>query len=224
MKCHDEVVALLLQYGASPILLTKDGRTALHLAVSVSAEELQQGKVTLAALESVVEQLLSVAPSLASMHSQNGRLPIHMAAQAGHATVVRKLLAYAPDTVTVRDHGGVDPFLAACIGGHISIARELLKYPAVSANSADKTGRNALHLAAMIGHIEILDEALQVWHLPLDQPDHWDGWTPFHYAAKEGRTVVIQHMLTFATVSGMDIVKILDIRDRHQRTASDVGK
>ncbi|KAI8051199.1 ankyrin repeat-containing domain protein [Syncephalis plumigaleata] len=102
---------LLLEHGADPHLTIRDGRTVLHLAATTD--------------ESMSLHLVRVVPSLITCASSNGRLPVHMAAQAGYQQALDAMLAVAPDTLEYRDHAGTTPWLAAVIGGHTELVTHL---------------------------------------------------------------------------------------------------
>ena len=74
----------------------------------------------------MIPLLLAAAPAAARMADDSGRLPLHAAAECGHAGAARLLLAAAPDAVAAESLGGRTPLDLALRGRHIEAGRLLV--------------------------------------------------------------------------------------------------
>ena len=95
----------------------------------------------------MVQQLLQAARAAASVAAADDSLPLHLAAEHGHAAVVRLLLEAAPAASTALSGDGRTPLRTALAAGQLAAARALCAGPAAAALAALATaGQAALPL------------------------------------------------------------------------------
>ncbi|XP_044284866.1 ankyrin repeat domain-containing protein 16 isoform X2 [Varanus komodoensis] len=157
-----EVIQVLVQRGANPLLKNKDGWNCFHIAS-------REGDPR------VVRYLLDVSPSIWDTESKIKRTPLHTAVMHGRLEVVEVLLdrcRYEPDS---KDKCGVTPFMDAVQNGHLAVARLLLdKHKEGHAgtiktllslgadlNAKDGKNRTALHMACARQNAECVQLLLQ---------------------------------------------------------------
>ncbi|XP_069720767.1 ankyrin repeat domain-containing protein 16 [Phaenicophaeus curvirostris] len=177
-----EVIKVLVEHGANPLLKNKDGWNCFHLASREGHPH-------------VLQYLLDVSPGSWDTESTIKRTPLHTAALHGCFDAVELLLErcqYKPDS---RDKCGVTPFMDAIQNGHVNVARLLLEKHQACPTAVDALGAQALHRAAITGQ----DEAIQflVSELGVDVNERTTSLqlTALHYAAKEGHVHTIQTLL-----------------------------
>jgi hypothetical protein len=84
--------------------------------------------------------------------NEEGWLPLHMAAEAGHAAVVQQLLHAAPQAALMPTPNGCLPLHVAVGNGHTSVVQHLLDAVPKAAMQATRAGQLPLHLALPQGH------------------------------------------------------------------------
>ena len=88
---HDNTcVRSILEAGADPQLVNKDGWTPLHLAVRTGDMD-------------IVKLLMEASPGTLEMVSNNMRTVLHTASLAGHEDMVRRILETSPNMVNSQD-------------------------------------------------------------------------------------------------------------------------
>ncbi|GMM55073.1 Nas6 protein [Maudiozyma humilis] len=129
-----EVLTLLCDREIKPDLdlQTKQGVTALHLAVAKS-------------LYGAVEYLLGQGASV-RIKDARGQLPIHRAAAIGSSKMVT-LLCSKLSPVSAKDNDGWTPLFQALAEGHGDIAVLLVNQYGADKDSEDKAGRTAADVA-----------------------------------------------------------------------------
>uniref|UniRef100_A0A0L8HEE0 Uncharacterized protein n=1 Tax=Octopus bimaculoides TaxID=37653 RepID=A0A0L8HEE0_OCTBM len=113
-KGNKEVIKILLENGANPALVNKDGWNSFHIAV-------REGKLD------IVEILLNNNPSIWKVSSKNQRTPLHTAALHGCQEVTQWLLSDCCHPVDVRDACGTTPLMDAIRNGHTEVAEMMIK-------------------------------------------------------------------------------------------------
>ncbi|KAI7903175.1 ankyrin repeat-containing domain protein [Cokeromyces recurvatus] len=211
MKGNFEVVKVLVEAGALLNRTTKDGRTALYLAV-------QEGHVE------VSKYLTDQYPKAITQTTQSGRLPIQAAAAYHDPTpayeMTTYLLSHTHDNVIHhRDNSGRNLLLDAALSQNLTLLRYLIIDQGANISNTDSLGRNMIHHAAMTGHLNVLEMILNIkpqqqgW----DNADSWDHWTPLMHAARQGHFDIVQFLVETVHVNKLT-------KDKHGRTAKDIGK
>ncbi|KAI8882101.1 ankyrin, partial [Backusella circina FSU 941] len=193
MKGNLDVVKILVSGGALLDRVTKDGRTALYLAV-------QEGHFKLS------EYLADQYPEAITKATKSGRWPIQSAATlSAESTVAFNLTTYLFSKAKVslqemlkhRDNSGRNILLDAAIAQNLELLKFLLGKGA-DPNDTDSLGRSMIHHAAMMGHLYLLEimNSLGSGHMIYwNNPDTWDQWTPLMHAAHQGELAIVQYLM-----------------------------
>eukprot|EP00929_Paragymnodinium_shiwhaense_P074591 TRINITY_DN38186_c0_g1_i1.p1 TRINITY_DN38186_c0_g1~~TRINITY_DN38186_c0_g1_i1.p1 ORF type:complete len:802 (+),score=70.98 TRINITY_DN38186_c0_g1_i1:68-2473(+) len=160
------------RYGPEALRMTgKDGLNVLQVGLMSGADvarltmllEMDPGLATLETPEgqstiqlannyhsspAVWEALLTVAPSLASVYSDNFRLPLHCALDRGYAAIAAKLVSLYPEAASVKDIDGDLP-LTMAISQDLphSLSLRILSAYRSAAAFRDQQGNYPLHIA-----------------------------------------------------------------------------
>lgn len=215
-----DIVQILVKAGALLNRTTKDGRTALYLAV-------QEGHIELS------KYLTVEYPQAITQATKSGRLPT----QAG-ASLLRTAAnndgespAYAITTFLLshtttllqqqllnhRDNSGRNILLDSAVSQNMDLLCFLLDKGA-DPNDADSLGRNMIHHAAMMGHLNVLELlANKQKNIDWNQPDTWDHWTPLMHAARQGHLELVTYL---TEQRGVDA----QCKDKQGRTAQDIAR
>jgi len=133
-----------------------DARSADHLnkkqRTSHFLETIKEGDVE------QVRALVAQDAGLVNATDNEGRYPIHRAAEAGHIAMLEYLLSQGTDINAPVRHGS-QPIHYAAEGGHIAMVEYLLSQGA-DINASDRHGRQPIHYAAQRGHIPMLEYLL----------------------------------------------------------------
>ncbi|KAJ7303983.1 hypothetical protein JRQ81_011499 [Phrynocephalus forsythii] len=138
------LVKLLLSHGALPMVLDRNGQTALHLACEHS---------TLHCLQ----ELLDGCPSLLDLEARNfeGLTPLHVAVGTCSREVVLTLLEHGADVDAVDIKSGRSPLLHAVENNNLTMVELLLQHGA-NVNAQSYGGNTALHAASGRGLLDML--------------------------------------------------------------------
>jgi len=167
-KCSGEIIELLIELGADVTARNRDGKTALHLAAAYNTDLALLGRGVhdidnkgRTALHYVAgsdctaplsTQTLLDAGSCPRGRDQDGRTPLHFAAQAGNANALYILTNHLHQqqpriSVDIRDYGGRTPLHDAAQSGNYATVKCLIN---AGADVHKKTfrGWTPLHSAA----------------------------------------------------------------------------
>jgi ankyrin repeat protein len=161
-----EAIQVLLDRGADIQAQDKDSRTALHIAAqSGSSEAIQMLLDHIQAQDkdrrTAPDKAIAGNDESGKVNSadNDGKTPLHLAAEAGHKSVAKLLVNLSSDgSVNLADYKGKTPLHLAAETGHNSIVELLLKEGAAeSVNLADNDGKTPLHLATEAGHESVVE-------------------------------------------------------------------
>lgn len=193
---HVEVLRLLLLKGADVDALTRDGNTALHLAV----EERRRDCAKL---------LLASGARTDIRNSVDGDTPLHIAAGLGDEHMIKLLLQKgankdvrnrvgktAYDVVAELGHNRLfdalrlgDSLCVAARKGELRTIHKLLDHGA-TINGRDQHGWTALHRASFKGWVDVVRTLI---HKGIDvNAKDEDGYTALHCAAESGHADIIE--------------------------------
>ncbi|KAI9478513.1 MAG: ankyrin repeat-containing domain protein [Benjaminiella poitrasii] len=213
MKGNLEVVKILVKAGALLNRTTKDGRTALYLAV-------QKGNVQ------VTKYLTDQYQEAITQATQSGRLPTQAAAAYHEPQAAYDMTTYLLSHTRSRgilehcDNSGRNLMVDATLAQNLDLLSYLVLDQGVDVNDRDTLGRNMIHHAAMMGHLKVLELFLKLDQgktVEWDGVDSWDHWTPLMHAARQGNLNVVQFLIETIHANK-------SIRDKQGRTAKDIGK
>lgn len=200
-KTHDEAscdtVNLLLEHGALPNCVNKDGWSALHLTC-------RDGNVD------ILNLLLRNGADVHKL-TNNGRSALHIACLHGHLKIVGALLNLDNSIINLRDSCGNTALHEAVLGAHVNVCRLLVE------RGGEVLSRNVacyelLHLAASVGSTEVI--GFLVGTLKCDVNASTDkGLTPLHCAARK------KHKDAFGLL--VDLGADVNAPDLFDRTALD---
>ncbi|KAJ7388702.1 hypothetical protein OS493_036141 [Desmophyllum pertusum] len=172
LKSNQELVDLLLQFGANVNQPNAYGETPLHLACQ-------------AASLTFLHKFLEIGAELRAEDSA-GRTCIHHAAKSGSVLKLHYLAACGLSLKT-RDNKGQTALHTAAEQGQLEACEYLLRHKRFPADIRDSTNATPLHIAAKYAHCEV------AWTLEsnstfsmINEPDV-TGKTPLDYAT-EGKT------------------------------------
>ncbi|KAF8148516.1 hypothetical protein K438DRAFT_1688730, partial [Mycena galopus ATCC 62051] len=157
--------SLLIKHNVSVDLATKDGWTALHLAV-------EEGHLDIIWL--LIQHNASV-----DLATKEGKTALYVALEKGHLEITRLLIEHNA-SVNLATKDGWTALHLASDEGHLDVVQLLIKHNAY-VNLATKDGWTALHLASEEGHCDIMQ--LLIEHNAYVDLATKDGWTALHLAS-----------------------------------------
>ena len=204
----DEIVRILLQYGASMDVTNKKGRTPLHFAAShgygmvrllcenganVDTRDCEGQTPLFAALAKgynvIAETLLEHGADPNGPDLQH-RYPLHKVMKHNDYRMVGLLVKHGAD-VNVQDGEGCTPLLLALMEGENLIAMELLEYGA-DPNITDRMGRHTLH---NMKHCDYRMVSLLCKHGANVNIQNDSGQSPLLVALSDGDKVIAMELL-----------------------------
>ncbi|XP_038079141.1 espin-like [Patiria miniata] len=159
------------------------GATCLHLAA-------RSGNLDL------VRFLVEEAGHSTIATAQNGALPSHDSAAAGHQSCLDYLLRWGcPDQA--RDHSGATVLHLSARFGHLNVLRYLVEVRGLSIRDKDKKGVSVLHYASAKGDLSCLMYILTTVPDMVNERTE-SGATPAYFAVQNGHLSCLQHLVTAA--------------------------
>ncbi|XP_033014243.1 B-cell lymphoma 3 protein [Lacerta agilis] len=138
------LVKLLLSHGASPMVLDRNGQTALHLACEHDSIH-------------CLQELLDGSPGPLDLEARNfeGFTPLHVAVGTQNRDIILTLLEHGADVDAVDIKSGRSPLLHAVENDNLEMVELLLQHRA-NVNAQSYGGNTALHAACGRGLLETL--------------------------------------------------------------------
>ncbi|XP_039208157.1 B-cell lymphoma 3 protein isoform X1 [Crotalus tigris] len=138
------LVKLLLSHGASPMVLDRNGQTALHLAC-------EHGSLR------CLRELLEGSPAGLDLEARNfeGFTPLHLAVGSSNSDMVLALLDHGADVDAVDIKSGRSPLLHVVENNNLDMVELLLQHGA-NVNAQSYGGNTALHTASGRGLLDML--------------------------------------------------------------------
>ncbi|XP_074191050.1 serine/threonine-protein kinase TNNI3K isoform X2 [Rhinolophus sinicus] len=178
-------IRTLMLKGLRPSRLTRNGFTALHLAVYKAADVLLQHGANVNVQDAVFFT------------------PLHIAAYYGHEQVTRLLLKFGAD-VNVSGEVGDRPLHLASAKGFFNIAKLLMEEGSkADVNAQDNEDHVPLHFCSRFGHHDIVKYLLQS---DLEVQPHVVniyGDTPLHLACYNGKFEVAKEIIQMSGIESL---------------------
>ena len=174
---NNEVVTMLLHFGADPNVKKRNGCTPLIIACENGHSD-------------VVELLLKDKVGV-NGRLDDGSTAIYIACQNGYSGVVSILLQFGADPNLKRSNGWT-PLIIACQNGHSDVVDLLLKAK-VDINACNENGSTAIYIACQNGHSGVVCTLLQFGADP--NLKRANGWTPLIIACQNGHSDVVELLL-----------------------------
>ncbi|MBZ3887003.1 Serine/threonine-protein kinase TNNI3K [Sciurus carolinensis] len=207
-------IRTLMLKGLRPSRLTRNGFTALHLAVYKDSAELitslihsgadiqQAGYGGLTALHIAVIAGHLEAADVLLQHGANVNVqdavfftPLHIAAYYGHEQVTRLLLKFGAD-VNISGEVGDRPLHLASAKGFFNIAKLLVEDGSkADVNAQDNEDHVPLHFCSRFGHHDIVKYLLQSGLEIQPHVVNIYGDTPLHLACYNGKFEVVKEII-----------------------------
>uniref|UniRef100_A0A8C0PSX1 Serine/threonine-protein kinase TNNI3K n=1 Tax=Canis lupus familiaris TaxID=9615 RepID=A0A8C0PSX1_CANLF len=172
-------VRTLMLKGLRPSRLTRNGFTALHLAVYKDSAEL-------------ITSLLHSGADIQQV-GYGGLTALHIATIAGHLEAADVLLQHGAN-VNVQDAVFFTPLHIAAYYGHEQVTRLLLKFGA-DVNVSGEVGDRPLHLASAKGFFNIakllMEDGSKADVNAQDNEDH----VPLHFCSRFGHHDIVKYLL-----------------------------
>lgn len=202
---HIEVLRLLILKGANVNALTKDGNTALHLAVKERKKD-------------CARLLLASGGNANVRNNLDGETPLHIAAAVGDEQMVKLLLQKGANKDIrnnlgrtaydlAEENGQIRVFDALKLGDRLCIEAKKGEVRSISRviengaaiNGRDQNGWTALHRASFKGRVEAVRILIEKG-IDFDAKDE-DGYTALHCGVESGHVDVVELLVK----KGVDI-------------------
>ena len=119
-----------------------------------------------------------------NVETDNGKNCLHIAADNSHVDLCRTLISKHNFDVQLRDHDGWTAFHYFAKEGSYELVKAVADM-GIHINLPTNKGKNCLHIAADNSHFDLCRTLISKHNFDVQLRDH-DGWTAFHYFAKEG--------------------------------------
>lgn len=124
----------------------------------------------------------------------NGRLPIHYAAENGHVVAIETLIKLGSQALDSPDLMGHTPMSLAAEKGQCSVIAALVRLGSQAIDTPDHEGRTPVYRAASKKQEEAIEMLVQMGSQAIDTPDAHLR-TPLHYAVQFGHVKVIETLV-----------------------------
>ncbi|KAK2970548.1 hypothetical protein RJ640_008672 [Escallonia rubra] len=152
------------------------------------------------------------------LKGDQGRNPLHFAADIGYVEGVNFLIHNFCASAYQRDKHGLFPIHIASSKGHTDIVQEILSHCPDSRDLLSLQGHNVLHITAMSGNTKALSKMLKIPELEklVNEKDE-DGNTPLHVATIHLHPKIVSTLTRDAKVS-------LKLQNNEGSTAFDIAE
>lgn len=196
---HDEVVKLLLDYGAQVDLQDQNGNTALHITC---VPWRNTGEIP---------KILLQHDAMANIQNEHGHTALHYAAMKGDSNLVQLLLKKNA-SVNIQNSEGETALHFAVEKGDPKLVQLFLEKKA-RVNIQNNKGETALHSAARLGDSNLVQLLLKGSASVARDITNRKGQTALHLASKTGREEVVKSLV------GVDSRGSIDVQDNNGDTA-----
>ena len=148
-----------------------------------------------------IVRLLLASGADVNMADENGRTPLHFAANLGHMECLKLLLASPGVNVNVKDNGNDTPLICAAFNGHAECVRHLLAAPGIDVNMENDHANSPLIIATRKGDEECVRHLLAAPGINVNL-ENQSGYTPLILAAGIGHTECVRLLLS---APGIDV-------------------
>jgi ankyrin repeat protein len=181
------LVQFLVERGALPLERDDMGRVPLHWVAERSDEERREGDTS----ARITRALIDACPESVRVRGNDGRLPLHLAAEMGVVGLVRVLVGAWPESVREADEDGRVALHRALasdedvpVENRLETARFLFEEWPGSIRERDRTGQTLVHMVAFLATkmdgpglvLDFLNEHIREYHQVQDQ----QGQLPLH--------------------------------------------
>ena len=161
---------LISKHNLSVQIPDDDGWTALHYFA-------QNGRYEL------VKAVADIGTNI-NLKTNTGENCLHIAAEYGHSSLCWTLISKHNFNVQIPDDDGWTVLHYFAQNGSYDLVKAVVNM-GIDINVETDNGKNCLHIAADNSHFELCRALISKHKFDVQLPDH-DGWTAFHYFAKEG--------------------------------------
>lgn len=139
-----DILKLLLERGANPNLLNKNGNTVLTFALwNIKNVE-------------VIKVLINSSDIDVNIPDAWGMTPLFLSAGKGDFQVVDLLLKHGASNDTATS-AGFTPLYFSAQNGHLKVVERLLQEKNIDINRQTEIGYTAMHIAAQLGQLEVIE-------------------------------------------------------------------
>ena len=100
-----------------------------------------------------IKYLIEVKKADLNVKDDDGRTPLHLAAEKDHLSIVKSLIKDKKADLNVKDNDGNTPLHLAVEKHHLDTVKCLIEAKKADLNVQDNDGNSPLHLAALNGHL-----------------------------------------------------------------------
>ena len=182
---YDDIVKMLLDFGAEMNAVDTDGASSLYLAC-------ERGNAPVAKI------LLEKNADTELRPYRKSKSPLMIASQLGYVDIVRKLLTYGA-RINATSKTGWSSLLSACLHGHAEVVEALLEAKDVDVNLCKRdSGYTPLMIASEEGHDDIVRKLLEFNAENVVEVNATDkkGVSSLYLASRGGHAAVVEMLLS----------------------------
>ncbi|KAH0790773.1 ankyrin repeat protein [Histomonas meleagridis] len=210
-----DMVKYLLDHGANPNIVGKDGNTPLHVAVMKNEEDIDNVEILVesgadteilsdegftplhvAYILGRIDSFIYLVKHGANINAKmgDGETMFENACKDQNIDTIKFLIKY--DSIdTEIGSNGITPFLAAVIRGDIIVVKYLCEKTKCNKHATTPDGYSPLFNAIKNKQFQIVDYLLQVQHFDKNERDPKTGLTLLHEAAMAQSLQIVQYLV-----------------------------